>query len=194
MKITQILKKSLFINFLIVVFCSTTTSMAQDAPSPQGKKEGVEKKYENEIKSLSKRRKVQKAFQTIEELEPRTLRELIMLTEIPAPPFKEELRAAKYADMLKEAGADSVWIDEVGNVIALRKGSSGNKTVALDAHLDTVFPEGTDVTVKKRGDTLVAPGIGDDTRGLMVVLTVLRALEINNIETKADVLFIGSVG
>jgi acetylornithine deacetylase/succinyl-diaminopimelate desuccinylase-like protein len=194
MKITEILKKSLFINFLIVVFCSTSTSMAQDAPSPQGKKEGVEKKYENEIRSLSKHRKVQKAFQTIEELEPLTLRELIMLTEIPAPPFKEELRAAKYAEMLKEAGADSIWIDEVGNVIALRKGSSGNKTVALDAHLDTVFPEGTDVTVKKRGDTLVAPGIGDDTRGLIVVLTVLRALEINNIETIADVLFIGSVG
>jgi acetylornithine deacetylase/succinyl-diaminopimelate desuccinylase-like protein len=117
-----------------------------------------------------------------------------MLTEIPAPPFKEEVRGEKYADMLQVAGADSVWIDAVGNVIALRKGNSGGHTVALDAHLDTVFPEGTEVKVKQKGDTLYAPGIGDDTRGLMVVLTVLRALEENEIETESDVLFIGSVG
>lgn len=193
MKITKKLKKLLLLNFLLVVLCATTTSLAQ-TPSPQEEKVNVEEKYKKEITTLSKRWKVQNAFQTIEELEPKTMKELIMLTEIPAPPFKEELRAARYAEMLKEAGADSVWIDEVGNVIALRKGSSGNKTVALDAHLDTVFPEGTDVTVKKRGDTLVAPGIGDDTRGLIVVLTVLRALEINEIETEADVLFIGTVG
>lgn len=117
-----------------------------------------------------------------------------MLTEIPAPPFQEEVRAAKYVEMLKKAGADSVWTDKVGNVIALRKGTSGDRKVALNAHLDTVFPEGTDVTVKQKGDTLYAPGIGDDTRGLMVVLTVLRALEVNEIETESDLLFIGTVG
>jgi di/tripeptidase len=66
--------------------------------------------------------------------------------------------------------------------------------VALDAHLDTVFPEGTDVTVKISGDTLKAPGIGDDTRGLAVVIAVLRALEKASVETSADVLLIGSVG
>lgn len=170
------------------------TAEAQNDPPKEKEEIKMAAKYKTEIKTLAEKPKIRKAFETIQQLEPRTSREHIMLTQIPAPPFKEEKRAAKYAEMLKEAGADSVWIDEVGNVIALRKGTTGNKTVALDAHLDTVFPEGTDVSVKKRGDTLVAPGIGDDTRGLMVVLTVLRAMEQNNIETMADVLFIGTVG
>lgn len=175
-------------NLLIFPF----SLVAQENPSKNEEK--VQKEYEKEIKVLSKHSKIKNAFQSIEESEDQRLIEHIMLTEIPAPPFKEEIRAAKYAEMLSGSGADSVWIDEVGNVIALRKGTSGKKTVALDAHLDTVFPEGTDVTVKRNGDTLVAPGIGDDTRGLMVVLSVLRALEKNNIETEADVLFIGTVG
>jgi acetylornithine deacetylase/succinyl-diaminopimelate desuccinylase-like protein len=66
--------------------------------------------------------------------------------------------------------------------------------VALGGHLDTVFPEGTDVTVRIRGDTLYAPGVGDDTRGLVVVLTVLRALEEAQVETRDDLLFVGTVG
>ena len=84
-----------------------------------------------------------------------------------------------------KAGADKVWIDEVGNVIALKEGTKGEKTVALDAHLDTVFPEGTDVKVRFKGDTMLAPGIGDDTRGLVVVLTALRAIEQAQIEMEA---------
>src|SRR5690606_5459413 len=87
-----------------------------------------------------------------------------------------------------------VWIDEVGNVLALRRGTGIPVTVGLAGHLDTVFPEGTDVTVRERGDTLFAPGIGDDTRGLIVVLHVLRALEHAGIRTAADVLFVGTVG
>ena len=119
---------------------------------------------------------------------------LIELTEIPAPPFMEEVRAARFAELLREAGADSVWIDAEGNAVGLRRGRGGGRTVAFGAHLDTVFPEGTDVTVRMRGDTLYAPGVGDDTRGLVVVLTVLRAMEEANVETSDDVLFIGTVG
>lgn len=180
--------------FLILIFqiIFPFAFVAQIKPSETDTK--LQKKYEKEIKSLSKQPEVIKAFQDIEDSDKQRLEEHIMLTEIPAPPFAEEIRATKYAEMLRESGADSVWIDEVGNVIALRKGTSGKKTVALDAHLDTVFPEGTDVTVHRKGDTLVAPGIGDDTRGLMVVVSVLRAMEQNNIETEADVLFIGTVG
>jgi tripeptide aminopeptidase len=96
--------------------------------------------------------------------------------------------------MLKEAGVDSVWIDDIGNVIGKRKGRSGKKTVVVEAHLDTVFPEGTDVKVKQKGDTLYAPGVGDDTRGLVAILTVLKGMEKANIETDADVWFVGAVG
>jgi acetylornithine deacetylase/succinyl-diaminopimelate desuccinylase-like protein len=150
--------------------------------------------FREEIKALTRQRKVVSAFQIIDQLEPATLRDHVFLTEIPAPPFKEKERGLAYKKMLEEAGADQVWIDSVGNVLALRKGVKGSKTIALDAHLDTVFPEGTDVKVKRKGDTLLAPGILDDTRGLAVVLTVLRALEKAGIETQENILLVGSVG
>ena len=157
-------------------------------------KTSVQPSYQKEIDKLAKNKSVQQAFAIIDELEPITHKNLIELTEIPAPPFMEEERAARFKEMLEEAGADKVWIDEVGNVIALRKGKGSGKTVALDAHLDTVFPEETDVTVKMKGDTMYAPGIGDDTRGLVMVLTALRAMNKANIKTTSDVLLIGTVG
>lgn len=156
--------------------------------------DAAENPHCEEVRALAAEPAVRRAFEFIEATDERTLRDHIMLTEIAAPPFGEEPRARTYADMLREAGADSVWIDQVGNVIALRRGRTAGQTLALAGHLDTVFPEGTDVTVQQRGDTLFAPGIGDDTRGLMVVLTVLRALEAAEIETDADVLFVGTVG
>ncbi len=154
----------------------------------------IQKSYTKEINKLAKEKSVERAFAIIDELEPQSQSDLILLTEIEAPPFKETKRALKYKEMLLEAGADRAWIDEVGNVIALKEGTKGDRTVALDGHLDTVFPEGTDVKVRFKGDTMLAPGIGDDTRGLIVVLTALRALEQAQIELEADVLFIGTVG
>ena len=64
----------------------------------------------------------------------------------------------------------------------------------LDAHTDTVFPDGTDVKVKIKGDTLFAPGIGDDTRGMVMVVSVLRAMTVAKIKTQSDILFVGTVG
>jgi acetylornithine deacetylase/succinyl-diaminopimelate desuccinylase-like protein len=147
-----------------------------------------------EIEDLSREAAVQRALELIVEMDARTLADHIALTEIPAPPFQEQARARAYARLLAQAGADSVYLDEVGNAVAIRRGSSGSRTVVLGAHLDTVFPEGTDVTVKQRGDTLFAPGIGDDTRGLAVVLAVLRALNGAQVETEADLVFVGTVG
>jgi len=146
------------------------------------------------IAELAEHAAVQRAFRAIDELEATTMANHVMLTEIAAPPFMEERRAAKFAELLREAGADSVWIDAEGNVIALRRGRLGGRTVAVDAHLDTVFPEGTDVSVRTSGDTLFAPGIGDDTRGLSVVITMLRALNTAEVGTRDDILFIGTVG
>ncbi|KAI9549737.1 hypothetical protein GHT06_003995 [Daphnia sinensis] len=152
------------------------------------------KSYLEEAANLTREKSVLAAFAEIERLNPQTLQELIELNEIPAPPFKETNRGLAYKSMLEEAGGVKVWIDSVGNVLALRKGRTGKRLIALDGHLDTVFPEGTDVKVKLKGDTLFAPGIGDNTRGLMVVLTVLRAMEKASIETEDDVLFVATVG
>jgi len=152
------------------------------------------KTYTKEIKKLGSQKAIQHALHIVDDIENQTNNDLILLTEIPAPPFKETVRAEKFKSMLEDAGAEKVWIDEVGNVIGLRKGSEEGKVVVLDAHLDTVFPEGTDVKVIQKGDTLYAPGIGDDTRGLAMVIAALKAISKAEIKTKADILFIGSVG
>ncbi len=151
-------------------------------------------RYQDEVRRIASMEAVRRAMQAIDDLEPRSASDLILLTEIPAPPFNEERRARQFAELLGAAGVDSVWIDEVGNVLALRRGRTGARTVVIEGHLDTVFPEGTDVTVRAKGDTLYAPGIGDDTRGLVVVLTVARAMSIADVHTDADVLFVGTVG
>ncbi len=150
--------------------------------------------YDREIRELAARPDVMRAFAAVDNLRPRTRQTLIELTEIPAPPFGEERRGRRYAELLRQAGADSVWTDDEGNIMALRRAGGRERTVAIAGHLDTVFPEGTDVSVRERGDTLYAPGIGDDTWGLTVVLTVLRAMTAAHIRTEADVLFIGTVG
>ena len=165
------------------------TGEAARAPVPP-----VARSHIAEVERIAADARVREAFRFIERLQPRTRADQVELTEIPAPPFAEELRARRYAAMLREAGADSVWTDAEGNVVALRRGRVGGNALVLSGHLDTVFPEGTDVSVRVRGDTLFAPGVGDDTRGLVVVLAVLRALEAAAIETEGDVLFVGTVG
>ncbi|MEO7084875.1 MAG: M20/M25/M40 family metallo-hydrolase [Gemmatimonadaceae bacterium] len=123
-----------------------------------------------------------------------TLQQQVELTRIPAPPFKETARGLEYKRRLEALGLRNVRVDSVGNVIAERKGSGTGPTVVIAGHLDTVFPEGTDVTVKHDGDKLRAPGIGDDDRGLAVVLAIARAFEKTGLRTNGTVYFVGDVG
>lgn len=177
---------------LATLFVHPLFLSAQENEPP--KQAVVEARYKNEISTLAGQPAVKSAFQAIADLEPETIKNLVILTQIPAPPFKEEARAEKFRQLLQAAGADSIWTDSAGNVIALRRGKANNKTVVIEGHLDTVFPEGTDVTVKQRGDTLFAPGIGDDTRGLAVVLTLLKAMNKAHLKTDANILFVGTTG
>jgi tripeptide aminopeptidase len=124
----------------------------------------------------------------------RFVAELIQLTEIPAPPFGEKARGEAFARLLKDAGLENVETDPEGNVIGLRRGKGKGPLLAVAAHLDTVFPEGTDVRVKRSGTRLIAPGIGDDTRGLAFVLAFARAIRDAKLETESDLLIIGNVG
>jgi tripeptide aminopeptidase len=127
----------------------------------------------------------------------RTVADIVTLTEIPAPPFKEEARGKAYLAMLKAHGLTNVEMDAEGNVMGVRPGSvtrGKGPFVVIAAHLDTVFPEGTDVKVKREGTRLMAPGIGDDTRSLATLLAYVRALDAAGLKTKADILFVGNVG
>jgi acetylornithine deacetylase/succinyl-diaminopimelate desuccinylase-like protein len=123
----------------------------------------------------------------------RFVRELITLTEIPAPPFKEAARAAAFLQMLRASGLSDVEADAEGNVMGVRRGTDRTMLAVL-AHLDTVFPEGTDVHVKRDGTKLRAPGVGDDTRGLALMLTLIRAMDAAHLQTPHDILFVGNVG
>lgn len=85
-------------------------------------------------------------------------------------------------------------MDIEGNVVGLRKGTGDAPTFAVRAHLDTVFPEGTNVMVKRERTILKAPGVGDDTRGLALLLPVIRAMDAAKFQTQSDILFVGNVG
>ena len=126
----------------------------------------------------------------------RIVADTITLTEIPAPPFKEEKRARAYMEMLKAHGLTDVEMDAEGNVMGLRRGTGkpDGKIVVLAAHLDTVFPEEVSVKVRREGTKLHAPGVGDDTHSLAVLLGYIRALDAAKIKTTKDILFVGNVG
>jgi tripeptide aminopeptidase len=124
----------------------------------------------------------------------RLVDEIVALTEIPAPPFKEERRALAYLEMMRAHGLEDVKRDAIGNVTGIRRGRGNGSMIAVAAHLDTVFAEGTDVRVRREGTRLYAPGVGDDTRGLAVMLAFMRALDAADIETEQDLLFVADVG
>jgi tripeptide aminopeptidase len=126
--------------------------------------------------------------------EPHFIDEQIRICEIPAPPFHEDVRGKELERLFQQAGLENVRIDKVGNVIGVRPGASAHPNFVLAAHLDTVFPEGTDVHVKREGSILKGPGIGDDCRGLVVMLGVIRALKDANVKTQGTITFVADVG
>jgi tripeptide aminopeptidase len=148
----------------------------------------------NAITRLRDMEAYQGALRRLDEEYDQFVEELVQLTEIPAPPFGEEARASTYMAMLRDAGLTNVEMDQIGNVMGLRPGTGEAPLLAVAAHLDTVFPEGTDVEVRREGNRLRAPGIGDDTAGLATLLAVARALNETDLETESDLLFVGNVG
>ena len=126
--------------------------------------------------------------------EMRTIADQIKICEVEAPPFQEAKRAELYASLLREAGVKNVRIDAEGNVIGERPGAAARPNVVLSAHLDTVFPRGTNVKVRRDGYVLRGAGIGDDCRGLADVLAVARALNKAGVSTPGTITFVATVG
>jgi len=138
--------------------------------------------------------KFQAAQEFIAKDHDRFVRETIQITEIEAPPFKEAKRAKAFVEMLRQSGLSDVDIDAEGNVIGLRRGTGPGPLIAIAAHLDTVFPEGTNVKVRREGSKLYAPGVGDDSRAVAVLLEIVRAMDSAKIQTSSDILFVADVG
>ncbi|WP_017669218.1 M20/M25/M40 family metallo-hydrolase [Sandarakinorhabdus sp. AAP62] len=125
----------------------------------------------------------------------KTVAEVIELTEIPAPPFKETARAQRVLEKFKALGLENVHVDAVGNVIGTRPGKDrAAKALMVAAHLDTVFPPDVPIKVRREGDTLHAPGIGDTTVTVAALITFVRAMDAGKLQTPRDIIFVANVG
>ena len=186
------LTAAIIASLMLLQALPTPASAADNTDMMQPDK--LQASYRQEMQKIKSDKKVRKALAYVAGVVDRATQELIEITEIPAPPFNETARGLRFAEMLKEAGLTDVTIDEVGNVVGRRAGTTGKRTIAYSGHLDTVFPEGTDVTVKYKDGKMHAPGIGDNSRGLIAVLDVLRGIQHAEIKTQADILIVGNVG
>lgn len=123
-----------------------------------------------------------------------TLADQKAIAAIAAPTFNERRRAEYFLGRLKTLGLDDLHMDSVSNVCGVVRGAGNGPLLLLSAHLDTVFPQATDLTVTERDGKLYAPGIADDARGLAAILSLVRAFKATPIRPSGDVWFCGTVG
>jgi acetylornithine deacetylase/succinyl-diaminopimelate desuccinylase-like protein len=137
---------------------------------------------------------IRAALDTVRGDERQVTSDQVRLCEIPAPAFKEGERAQAMRASFEQLGLANVRVDKAGNVLGERPGTAASPHVVIAAHLDTVFPEGTDVRVRRNGSVLSGPGIGDDCRGLAVLLAVVRTLKRAGLSNAGPMTFVASVG
>lgn len=136
---------------------------------------------------------VRRAMAVLQQQQAWTLQQQISICEIPAPPFKEAARAEEFRRRMVALGYPGTRIDSEGNVIA-EIGQGNGPTVMIAGHLDTVFPEGTDVKTTRTGERIAGPGIGDDCRGVAVILTLAKIFKETGITPRGRVYLVGNVG
>lgn len=145
------------------------------------------------MKELLKKEKVQRALAFLKQDDDRTLQETLEMCQIPAPSYQEEKKAEYVRKKMLEAGLEEVYIDEVGNVLGTRKGTSDGPRIVLTGHTDTVFPMDTDLTLKQEKNRYSCPGIGDDTRAVAELLSIARAMNAAGIRGEGDIVFCANV-
>lgn len=146
------------------------------------------------FKTLIDTKVVKEALEFLEQDNENTVTEQIELTAIPAPTFDEHVRGEFFQKRFTELGLQNVRVDEHGNIFGFRHGCGNGPKLVVSAHLDTVFPEGTDVVAKEIDGKFYAPGIADDGRGLASLLTLIRAVNRTNFQTVGDIVFVATVG
>ncbi len=119
----------------------------------------------------------------------------LQVTSIAAPPWGEAARSEWLAARLAELALADPHCDEIGNVFGVRPGSDPDAPyIALSAHLDTVFPAGTEISVRRDADKLYGPGISDNSSGIVALLAIAGAMQATAVPNRAPILFIGDVG
>jgi tripeptide aminopeptidase len=148
-----------------------------------------------DLRALLAQPAVQRARARIGELEEETLAEQLRIVVIPAPSLAEAARAEHVRQRFVSLGLQDAHIDEAGNAIArLPSTDTDTPAVVVSAHLDTVFPAGTDLTPRHAGNRVFAPGITDNARGVAAMLTVARVLAHSGVRTIRPVWVVGTVG
>jgi tripeptide aminopeptidase len=137
---------------------------------------------------------VQNLFSFIHRNKEKIIKEWIFLTEIPAPSGYEHKRANYMKKQFEKVGLDEAYVDSSGNAVGIWKGLSQGKKIVMSAHLDTVFQGVWEIKVKRQGNILKAPGIGDDTASLVNLLWSIRALKQAGFKPRNTYYFLGTVG
>jgi len=140
---------------------------------------------------------VKAALEAAKANEAQTIADQIRFCEVPAPSFKETARGEVLKRTFEQLGLQNVRVDKAGNVLGDYPGDAPRPRLVLAAHLDTVFPEGTDVKVKREGpgnNILRGPGIGDDCRGLAVLVAIVREMKKARVQTPGSITFVANVG
>ncbi len=163
------------------------------SPASRAKPPDNSADWQQQIASLTARASVRSAFAWFLSKESQLSDWQLQLARIPAPPFGEQARSEWLLERFLELGLKDVHADEVGNVFGVRPGVS-DKSVALSAHMDTVFPAGTPLNVRQQGAKMYGPGVSDNGAGVAALLAIAAALGHTRLETWAPILFIANVG
>ena len=178
------------IKFITLAVCATAAPLAVCADSAPS----LQPRVVSAVGTLSQQPAVRQALDFIQKNEAKTVANTKAINAIPAPTFEEGNRARDYAERFKALGLDQVHIDEAGNVMGTYKGGGAGPTIMLAAHLDTVYPKATDLTLTEKDGRLYAPGIADNARSLAAILTIAEAIKAAGIQTDGDIIFCGNVG
>ena len=154
----------------------------------------IEEAMLERVRGLAARDDVARAMSICKEQVAEAMAEQVKIAEIESPTFAEKVRGEAVMELMRAYGLTDVVMDPSGNVVGRRPGTGSGPTLAIAAHLDTVFPAGTDLKVRREGNLYYGPGIGDNASGIRSMLQVLRALEGAGIRTEGDILFVGTVG
>jgi len=153
----------------------------------------VSRRVQEALDALTADPRVRRALAFMEEDQEEIIQRQMELALIPAPTFHEEKKAARLLELFRAEGLEDCHIDEFGNCVGIRRGTGGGKTVLLEGHMDTVFPLDTELRITREDGWIHCPGIVDDTRGCVTVLSTVRALNTAGIQTKGDVHVVGTV-
>src|SRR5688572_15561207 len=172
------ISKESFMRSVLLILLLLSFSLSARSQSPT-----------EEVKSVQDDPRVKAAFDFVDEDRDAILREWIAITEINAPSKQEQERARYIESLLRKHKLD-IRYDEVGNLIATRKGAGGGPVAVFDAHMDTVFQPGLKIKATVRDGRVYAPGVGDDTHNIEALLATIRALDAAKIKTKGDLVFL----